>query len=80
MAEPDDVDGRHKAGHDCGGRSLNSDRYKSQHFLAEKQKHGLSLPHAAACPSDRLDRGLAFRRLERKEKRPLENSSTENPA
>ena len=30
MAEPDGVDGRHKAGHDGGGRSINSYRDKSQ--------------------------------------------------
>jgi hypothetical protein len=32
MAEPDGVDGRHKAGHDSGGRSINSNRYKSREF------------------------------------------------
>jgi hypothetical protein len=37
MAEPDDVDGRHKAGHDCGGRSINSCRYKRRQSLAENQ-------------------------------------------
>jgi hypothetical protein len=29
MVESGDVDGRHKAGHDGGGRSINSQRYKS---------------------------------------------------
>jgi hypothetical protein len=45
MAEPDDVGGRHKAGHDCGGRSINSDRYKSRQSIAEKQKARYTLPH-----------------------------------
>jgi hypothetical protein len=30
MAQPDGVDGRHKAGHDGGGRSINGFRYKGQ--------------------------------------------------
>jgi hypothetical protein len=32
MAESDGVDGRHKAGHDGAGRSINGDRYKSLDF------------------------------------------------
>ena len=34
MAESDGVDGRHKAGHDSGGRSINSDRYKSHSVIS----------------------------------------------
>jgi hypothetical protein len=32
MAEPDGVDGRHKAGHDGGGSPINRYRYKSRDF------------------------------------------------
>jgi hypothetical protein len=41
MAEPDGVDGRHKAGHDSGGRSINSARYKSLPIFLDKIRNML---------------------------------------
>ena len=37
-AKPDGVDGRHKAGHDGGGRPINSHRYKSHFLLGRSSK------------------------------------------
>jgi hypothetical protein len=43
MAESDGVDGRHKAGHDSGGRSINSNRYKSPIVVPNRRLSAASI-------------------------------------
>jgi hypothetical protein len=55
MTESDSVDGRHKAGHDGGGRSINSNRYKSPIFLKPASPPA-DRAFAPGTPSDLMNR------------------------